>query len=122
MAATVARIYNSLPPDVRARTAIFGQNYGQAGAIDLFGPRYGLPPALSGHQNYFLWGWDGYTGQSMIVMGDRQERLEELFVSVRKMAHIDNPYTMPYEQIDIFYCQGLNEPLGKLWPQVKNWD
>ena len=36
MAATVARVYNSLPPEVRARTAIFAQTYGQAGAIDLF--------------------------------------------------------------------------------------
>ena len=73
MAATVARVYNSLPPEIRARTAIFAQNYGQAGAIDLFGPKYGLPPAISGHQSYFLWGPRGYTGESMIVMDDRQE-------------------------------------------------
>src|SRR5205085_6289410 len=57
MAAIVARVYNSLPPDVRAKTAIFGQNYGQAGAIDFFGPKYGLPKAISGHQSYFLWGF-----------------------------------------------------------------
>ena len=76
MAAAAARVYNGLPPDIRARTAIFGQNYGQAGAIDLFGPKYGLPPAISGHQNYFLWGPHGATGESMIVMGDRQEVLE----------------------------------------------
>jgi dolichyl-phosphate-mannose-protein mannosyltransferase len=62
MTATVARVYNSLPPEVRAKTAIFGQNYGQAGAIDLFGPKYGLPPAISGHQSYFYWGPRGYTG------------------------------------------------------------
>ena len=54
MAAAVARVYNGLPADIRPRTAIFGQNYGQAGAIDLFGPKYGLPPAISGHQNYFF--------------------------------------------------------------------
>ena len=77
MAATVARAFHALPPEVQAKTAIFGQNYGQAGAIDLFGPKYGLPKAISGHQNYFLWGPRGYTGESMIVMGDRQERLAE---------------------------------------------
>jgi hypothetical protein len=54
---------------VRARTAIFAENYGEAGAIDLSGPRYGLPPAISGHQNYFLWGPRGYTGESLIVIG-----------------------------------------------------
>src|SRR5581483_7846248 len=49
MAATVARAYNSLPPAERAKTAIFGNDYGQAGAIDFYGPRYGLPKAIGGH-------------------------------------------------------------------------
>src|SRR5271157_2543541 len=68
MVATVARVYNGLPAEVRASTAIFGQSYGQAGAVDLFGPKYGLPQAISGHLSYYLWGPRGYTGESMIVM------------------------------------------------------
>jgi hypothetical protein len=122
MAATVARVYNSLPPEVRARTAIFAQNYGQAGAIDLFGPKYGLPPAIGGHQNYFLWGPRGYTGESMIVMDDRQETLERLFTSVRKEAHVDHPYSMPHEHFDVYYCQGMHPPLAEFWPRLKKWD
>ncbi|HYL37709.1 MAG TPA: glycosyltransferase family 39 protein [Bryobacteraceae bacterium] len=122
MAATVARAYNDLPPDVRAKTAIFGQNYGQAGAIDFFGPKYGLPKAISGHQSYFLWGPRGYSGESVIVMADRQERLEQLFASVRKVGRVYHPYSMPYEHFDVFYCQGLKRPLQELWPQVKNWN
>lgn len=121
MAAAVARVYHSLPADIRARTAIFAQNYGQAGAIDLFGPKYGLPPAISGHQNYFLWGPHGATGKSMIVMGDRQEVLESKFVSVQKVARAAHPYAMPYQHIDIFYCQGFKFPLADAWPKVKNW-
>ena len=121
MAAAVSRVYYSLPADIRPRTAIFGQNYGQAGAIDLFGPRYGLPPAISGHQNYFLWGPGGATGESMIVMAGRQEDLESKFAVVRKVAHVGHPYAMPYEHIDIFYCQGLKWPLSDVWPTVKNW-
>ncbi len=84
MAATVARVYNALPKDVRAHTAIFGQNYGQAGAIDLFGPKYGLPPAISTHQNYFLWGPRDYTGDSMIILDDTQETLEKICTHVKK--------------------------------------
>jgi hypothetical protein len=122
MAATVAGVYNALPPDVRARTAIYAQSYGQAGAIDLFGPRLGLPQAISGHQSHFLWGPRGYTGESMIVMGDRRARLEELFASVEWKAHVDHPYSMPYNHIDIYYCRGLKMPLAELWPKVKNWD
>jgi Dolichyl-phosphate-mannose-protein mannosyltransferase len=122
MTAAVARVYNSLPPEVRGKTAIFGQNYGQAGAIDLFGPKYGLPPAISGHENYYYWGPRDYTGESMIVMDDRQEVLEKLFASVQKVAHVYHPYSMPYEHFDVFYCRGLKQPLKGLWPQVKSWD
>ena len=122
MAAEVARVYNSLPPDIRSRTAIFAQSYGQAGAVDLFGPRYGLPQALSGHQSYFLWGPRGYTGESMIVMGDRRARLEDLFTSVEWKGQISHPYSMPYNHIDIYYCRGLKMSLAELWPKVKDWD
>ncbi len=122
MTATVARVYNSLPADIRARTAIFGQNYGQAGAIDLFGPKYGLPPAISGHQSYFLWGPRDYTGESMIVMDGQQQDLERRFASVQKVASVSHPYSMPYEHFDIFYCRGLKRPLKEIWPRVKNWD
>jgi hypothetical protein len=122
MAAAVAGVYRSLPPEIRARTAIFGQNYGQAGAIDLFGPKYGLPPAISGHQNYYYWGPRHYTGESMIVMGDRQDRLESKFAVVEKRAHVAHPYAMPYQHIDIFYCQGLKQPLSELWPKIKQWN
>jgi hypothetical protein len=121
MAAAVARVYNSLPADIRPRTAIFGQNYGQAGAIDLFGPKYGLPPAISGHQNYFLWGPRGYTGESVIVMEGRRDDLERKFDFVQKVAHVGHPYAMPYEHFDIFYCRGLKGPLAAAWPEVKNW-
>ena len=122
MAAAVARVYRSLPADVRTRTAIFGQNYGQAGAIDLFGPKYGLPPAISGHQNYYFWGPRDYTGESVIVMQGQQADLQRRFATVEKAASVYHPYSMPYEHFDVFYCRGLQQPLKEIWPQVKNWD
>jgi hypothetical protein len=122
MASAVARAFHALPPDVQAKTAIFGQNYGQAGAIDLFGPKYGLPKAISGHQSYFLWGPRGYTGESMIVMGDRRENLAAQFESVELVGRAEHPYSMPYEHINLFYCRGLKTPLAELWPKVKNWN
>jgi hypothetical protein len=118
----VANAYNSLPPDVRPKTAIFAQNYGQAGAIDLFGPKYGLPSAISPHQSYFLWGPHGYTGESMIVMDGRQEDLQGKFAEVRKVGTVYHPYSMPYEHFDIFYCAGRQPPmLPEIWPRLKRW-
>jgi hypothetical protein len=122
MAASVARIYNGLPADVRPKTAIYAENYGQAGAIDLFGPKYGLPKAISGHQSYFLWGPRGYTGESMIVMaGDRAE-LERQFEHIERAGRVEHRYSMPYEHFDVYYCRGLKQPLSSLWPRVKNWN
>ena len=121
MVAKVAEVYQSLPADVRPKTAIFAQNFGQAGAIDLFGPKYGLPAAISGHQNYFLWGPRDYTGESVIVMQGRQEELEKAYASVEKRAHVSHPYSMPREHFDVYYCRGLKAPLSQMWPLVKNW-
>lgn len=121
MTAVVAGVYNGLPPDVRAKTAIFGQNYGQAGAIDLFGPQYGLPHAVSGHQTYFLWGPGRFTGESIIVMEGREADLQRQFTTVRKAASVYHPYSMPYEHFDVYYCAGPKTPLPQVWPRLKHW-
>jgi hypothetical protein len=121
MAEEVARIYRALPPADRARAAIFGQNYGQAGAIDLFGPALGLPPAISGHLTYYLWGPRGYTGDVMIVLDDERPTLERLFRSVELAGHVHHPYSMPYQHFDVFVCRGPRQSLAALWPRIKRY-
>ena len=101
---------------------LWAQNYGQAGAIDFFGPKYGLPKAISGHQNYFFWGPRDFTGESVIVLQGRQEQLENRFASVTRVASVYHPYSMPNEHFDVFYCQGLKHPLDEIWPTLKNWN
>jgi len=122
MAKVVAQAYQKLPPEERAKTAIFGQNYGQAGAIDLFGPQLGLPKALSGHLTYHYWGPREYKGEIVIVMGDRREVLESKFDSVELVGVVEHPYSMPYQQFDVYRCRGLRQPLHELWPQLRQWD
>jgi len=122
MVAVVAHAYDQLSPADRAKCAIFAQNYGEAGAIDLFGPQYGLPKAISGHQSYFLWGPRGATGEVMIVLNDRRERLEELFDHVEQVGVVHHPYAIPYENDKpVHLCRGLKVPLGELWPKIKKW-
>ncbi|MGZ3460042.1 MAG: ArnT family glycosyltransferase, partial [Archangium sp.] len=70
LAASVAEVYQRLPPETRAHTALFAQNYGEAGALDWFGPAHGLPPARSGHNNYFLWGPGDEPENILVVGGD----------------------------------------------------
>lgn len=121
LVAEVARIYHSLSPADQARVGIFGENYGEASAINLFGPKYGLPVAISGHQNYFYWGPEGYTGQLLIVIGDSKKGLEKYCSSVEQVGATDNPLAMPYENGPIYLCRGGKVPLSVYWPQAKSW-
>src|SRR5829696_9177711 len=121
MVAAVARVYYSLSPEEKERTAIFANNYGQAAAVDFFGPQYGLPKAISGHQNYFLWGPRHYTGEIIIVLGDTEESARDDFDSVTVAATLDNPYAYRYENRPILLCRGLKWNLQTEWRKVKNW-
>ncbi len=123
MVDAVAKAYYSLPPEERAKAAIFGKHYGQAGAVDLFGKKYGLPKAISGHQNYWLWGPRDYTGEIVLVMGSTVERERKHFESVEVAATFDNPYIYPWERRPILICRGSKiGTFQQAWPKLKNWD
>jgi|HubBroStandDraft_6_1064221.scaffolds.fasta_scaffold11581_3 hypothetical protein len=123
MAQVVADAYHKLPPEEQKSCAIFGQNYGQAGAIDFFGAKMGLPAAISGHQSYFYWGPRGYSGECMIVLDDTPEQLGELYRDVEKVGSVYHPLSMPYQHFDVYVCRGAKfGTLEKLWPQLKRWN
>jgi hypothetical protein len=122
MTRAVAQVYSSLPPAERATTAIFANSYGQAGAIDFFGPKYGLPKAISGHQSYWYWGPRGYTGETVIVLGSDGRGDREHFATVEAAGRAGHPYSRLDEHFDIFLCRRLNVSLQTLWPEVKHWN
>ena len=121
MTEVVAKAYNELPPPERSQTAIFGSNFGQAGAIDLFGKRYGLPDAIGNHQNYWYWGPRQYSGESIIVMGASRDDLIPYWNEVTPVGRVYHPYAMPYEQFEVYHCKGIKMPMSELWPKIKNW-
>jgi hypothetical protein len=123
MVGSVAHVYHHLRPEDEKRAAIFCQNYGEAGAIDFFGPKLGLPPAISGHQNYFLWGPRDWNGEVILVLDTNDDDERELFGSVEDLGQVvSNPWAMPYErQRHIYLCRNLKVSVRELWPRVKNW-
>ena len=122
--AEVVVAWNQIPLEERRNKdcGIFAQDYGQAGAIDFLGPKYGLPPALSGHQSWWLWGPRGYSGNCLIVLDDSRESLEKLFEHVDFVgASRDNPYALE-RQIPVFICRGAKfGTLAQAWPSLKKW-
>ncbi len=122
MTSAVAEVYNNIPPDERAETAIFANSYGQAGAIDFFGAKLGLPKAISNHQNYWYWGPRNYTGAIVIVLGSDGEGDREHFKTVDSVGRTYHPYSRRDEHFEIFLCRDPNQNLQTLWPSIKNWD
>jgi hypothetical protein len=123
MVGSVAHVYHHLRPEDEKRAAIFCQNYGEAGAIDFFGPKLGLPPAISGHQNYFFWRPRDWTGEVALVLDTSDDDERELFASVEDLGQVvSSAWAMPFEQrMHIFLCRDLKVSVQELWPRVKNW-
>jgi len=120
LAEKVGGIYNALPPEERAVTGIFAQNYGEAGAIDVLGQKYGLPHAISSHQTYWIWGPRGYTGQEMIVITDASmPDMLERYASCEIAGQMDHPYSMPYEHRPIYVCRGRKQTYEADWKELK---
>jgi Dolichyl-phosphate-mannose-protein mannosyltransferase len=120
LAGTVAQVYASLPAADRADCGILAGNYGEAGAIDHYGPGLGLPKALSGHNSYFYWGPRGYSGACMIIFGERSGEFVKYFGDVRLAATATSPHAMPNEQsVAIYVCRRPIAPLAELWPRFK---
>lgn len=113
-------IYNSLPPDQRAVTGIYVGNYGEASAINLFGPKYGLPVAISGHQSYWMWGPHGYTGQEMIIFnGATLAEVKPYYDSCVVAGQLDAQWSMPWEKGTIFLCKGRHGTYASDWKDFK---
>ena len=123
MVGSVAHVYHHLRPEDEKRAAIFCQNYGEAGAIDFFGLKLGLPPAISGHQNYFLWGPRHWTGEVALVLDTDAEDERKLFASVEDLGEIvSSPWAMPFERrMHIYLCRELKGSVSETWPRLKNW-
>lgn len=122
MVAKVAEAWNALPAEERAKAAILAGNYGEAGAIDLFGGRHGLPKAIAAHQSYWLWGWRGASGDVLLVLQRSRASLEAVCSSVEEGPRIGHPYAMGEEHFTLRICRGLKQPPSQLWPRMKHWN
>lgn len=122
MVAATAEIYNSLPAEERSKTGILAGTYGDAGAIDFFGARYGLPKSISPHQNYYYWGPRKYTGESLILLHYNLDDAQHGCQSVQTGPTLSHPYAMQEEHYTILVCRGSKIPLAEAWPRLKVWN
>jgi hypothetical protein len=123
LTALVASIYYSLPPSQRSQAAILASNYGEAAAIDFFGGEYGLPPVISGDNQYWEWGTRGFSGNVVIDVHGDCRRDADLFRVHRIVARFSNPWGRPFENgFPISLCQGITTPLATAWPKLRRYN
>lgn len=123
LAEAVASVHRALPAADRAAACVFGQNYGHAGAVAFFGPALGLPPAISGHNNYWLWGPGDCQGEVLIIIGGRKENHDRAFASVTAAGRFECRDCRPFESDHtIWVARQPRRTMAERWPRVKHYD
>jgi hypothetical protein len=119
----VAAAYNNLTPDERAHAAILAVDYGEAAALDYYGRADGLPPALSGQNQYYLWGAHGHDGSIILDINGKIERWSRICRSGEVVGTFGAPFAMPYENDrSIILCRGLKANLSDTWERFKHYE
>jgi hypothetical protein len=120
----VASVYKSLPPAQRSRAALLAGNYGEAGAIDHFGPALGLLPAYSGHNNFWLWGPPPADDTVVVAIGVDPSVLRASFASVRRVATYANGLGISNleEGTPVYLATGMRTSWAAAWPAFRHYD
>jgi dolichyl-phosphate-mannose-protein mannosyltransferase len=124
MVGQIAAVYESLPAPERAHAAILASNYGEAGAVDRYGPAIGLPAAFSGHNTFWWWGPPPDTTTAAVVVGYDESYLHRFCSSVRPAGHLENGLDVDNDEEGepIAVCTGLRAPWSVLWPELRHYD
>ncbi|MBK7630067.1 MAG: glycosyltransferase family 39 protein [Ignavibacteriales bacterium] len=121
LALQTSQVFKSLPKSEQNNVVIFGQNYGEAGAIDYYRKTYNLPPVVSAHNSYWFWGYPDFvdTNTVWIVIGSNKKDNREFFESVEFAASHTDKYGMPFENVDIFICRKPKMKIDEIWQKIK---
>ena len=120
LAATVEAVAARLTPAERARALVVTSNYGEASALEFFGRD--LPPVVSAHNQFWLWGVQGRSGDVVIDVNGDCGRSAHLFARAGLAATSNPAYAMTWERnVPIMVCRGIRTPLGTLWPSLKRY-
>jgi len=125
LAQNVAAIYRSLPAAEQERTGILTGNYGEGGALNLYGPELGLPRAMCLTNSFWYRGYDPRLPENVIVVGFDLEEGERLFDSCSVAAKNTNRYGVENEESrdhpDILLCRKLREPWPAYWAHSRRY-
>jgi hypothetical protein len=122
---TVAQVRDHLPASERERLGILAGNYGEVGALNLYGEKYGLPRAISGVNSSWERGYGSPVPETLIVVGFPRDFLQRRFRSCELAGRTWNRYGVANEETvedpDIFVCRGLRGSWEAFWKEVRGF-
>jgi hypothetical protein len=123
LTAQVAEIYQSIPEKEKPRTVILAGNYGEAGALDLYGPQYGLPRIISGSNSLWYRGYGQPEPETVIVVGFESSYTGIFFKSCELQGSVKNQYGVKNEEsthhTGLFVCRQPRQPWSNMWQSMK---
>jgi 4-amino-4-deoxy-L-arabinose transferase-like glycosyltransferase len=123
LAQQVAGIYESLPADQKVAAAVLAGNYGEAGALDLYGPQYDLPPVISGSNSLWTRGYGDPPPETVIIVGFEGQYALRYFARCKTAGRVKNRYSVRNEETTshttIFVCQQPRRPWSEMWPEMQ---
>ena len=123
LAAQVERGYRALPADEQAEACVLTDNYGEAGALEMYRAQDHLPPVISGHNSYYFWGPGSCTGAVLITVGIGYRELSANFASVTLASTTSCTYCMASEDgVPIYVAIGPKGILREAWPRIKHFN
>jgi hypothetical protein len=120
LAAEVGRVYHALPADEQKNAVIVSANYGEAGALELYGPEFGLPPVYATHNSYHSWGPPPDSVHTYIAVFVSRKDLDRLFGSVEQAGLQTCEYcTRPQQRVPIYVARNPRFLASKEWASFK---
>jgi hypothetical protein len=118
----VARVASTLTPEERRRAIVIVDNYGEAGALEMFGQGR-LPRIASQHNTWYLWGPPAWDRSVAIFVGRDSAEVAEECDDVRVAGRAGHPLAMPYERnLPIVIARGFRPDLVAAWKQGKHYE
>jgi len=102
---------------------VLGRWFGDTAAVDFFGPEQGLPRAIGGHNNYWLWGPGDASGEVLLAIAQTDDQLREWYDVVERVAEVDCDYCMPdVDRLGVYVCRRPRRPIAEWWPEAKRYE
>jgi hypothetical protein len=123
MVTNLSKVYDTLPASEKSQACILTSNYGEASAVNFFGKSLGLPEAISGHNNYYIWGPDSCSGHVLLTVGFTFTAAQQSETNTTLLTTLTCQYCISYEtSLPVYLLVNQTFSIASVWSQLRQYD